>query len=222
MLTDELPRPDVHIIDARTEHAPFLAWVMRTASRSHLDRGGLEMFVDGPDDECLRFLEPLLFTEARHWGNIENFLVAESTGRPLGALAGYFVEETDGHILGKPAVEVARQQGWTDDRLLASWKRIISGTYVAIERVPGAWIIEGVAVVPDARGTGLVGAMIDAILDRGRQRGATCAEVSVFIGNDSAQRAYEKAGFAVVGEARHPEYEAVFGCPGVRLLRRSL
>jgi RimJ/RimL family protein N-acetyltransferase len=53
-------------------------------------------------------------------------------------------------------------------------------------------------------------------------RGATIGEISVFIGNDAAQRAYEKAGFEVIGEKRHPEFEAVYKCPGARMLRRAL
>lgn len=42
------------------------------------------------------------------------------------------------------------------------------------------------------------------------------------IGNDGAQFAYERAGFEVTGEKCHPEFEAVYGCPGVRSLSRPL
>jgi translation initiation factor 4G len=44
----------------------------------------------------------------------------------------------------------------------------------------------------------------------------------VFIGNDSAQRAYEKAGYVVVEDKTHPEFEAVYKSPGVRTLRRAI
>jgi RimJ/RimL family protein N-acetyltransferase len=60
------------------------------------------------------------------------------------------------------------------------------------------------------------------ILDEGRARGATTADIGVFIGNDAAQRAYEKAGFEVTGEKRDPEFEAVYKCPGARTLSRAL
>jgi hypothetical protein len=59
-------------------------------------------------------------------------------------------------------------------------------------------------------------------MERGRKRGATVSDIGVFIGNDSAQKAYEKAGYVVVAEKTHPEFEAVYGTPGVRSLRRSL
>jgi len=209
------------IVDAHREHAPFLAGVMQAASRSHLDRGVLDVFVGGSDEECLRFLELMTLTEARSWANCENFIVGESNGEAVGALCGYFVEDVD-VLLGKPAVEVAVQLGWSHDELVAAWQRIIPNRYVSIDRVPGAWVVESVAVVPAFRRMGLVSEMLDSILDRGRERGATYAEISVLIGNDPAQRAYEKAGFAVVGEARNPEYEAAFKSPGIRLLRQVL
>ena len=59
-------------------------------------------------------------------------------------------------------------------------------------------------------------------MERGRKRGATVSDIGVFIGNDSAQRAYEKAGYVVVEELTNPEFEAVYKTPGVRTLRRAL
>ena len=47
-------------------------------------------------------------------------------------------------------------------------------------------------------------------------------EGDVFIGNDPAQRAYEKCGFEVVIEKRDAAFEAAYGSPGARILRRGL
>ncbi len=69
---------------------------------------------------------------------------------------------------------------------------------------------------------GLIDSLMAAILERGRQRGATHADIGVMSGNDPAQRAYEKAGFRVTGEKRHPDFERVWGCPGLRALTRRL
>jgi ribosomal protein S18 acetylase RimI-like enzyme len=42
----------------------------------------------------------------------------------------------------------------------------------------------------------------------------------MYIGNTPAQKAYEKHGFKVVDEKRHPAFEEEIGSPGmVRLLR---
>ena len=35
------------------------------------------------------------------------------------------------------------------------------------------------------------------------------------IGNTSAQYAYERVGFRIVSEKRHPDFEAAIGCPGL-------
>ncbi len=64
--------------------------------------------------------------------------------------------------------------------------------------------------------------MVEEILQRGRTRGATVPDIGVVIGNDPALRAYEKAGFEVIGEKRHPDFEAAYKTPGVRTLRRPL
>ena len=86
----------------------------------------------------------------------------------------------------------------------------------------GTWIVENVATHPDYRRRGLVHDLLRAILERGRQRGATHAGIGVMIDNDRAQRAYERAGFRVFAEKRHPDFEAVWGCPGLRALSRVL
>jgi ribosomal protein S18 acetylase RimI-like enzyme len=211
----------VQLADARREDGPFLGWVLQAASRSHLERGVLDVFVGGSEEECRRFLGALPLTAARHMASFENFIVATVRGAPAGALCGYFEEAVE-PMLGKAAIEVAVQLGWSHDDLVAAWQRILPNRYVRVERVSGAWIVESVAVVPALRRTGIVRKMLDHVLERGRQHGARCAEVSVLIGNEAAQRAYEQAGFAVVQEVRNAEYEAAFQCPGVRLLRRAL
>jgi hypothetical protein len=142
------------IIDARREDAPFLGWVMQTASRSHLDRGFLDIFIDASDEECVQFLEMLSLTEARHWANYENFIVVKSENQQLGALCGYFVEDQEGPILAKGAVEVAVQLGWSHDQLVAAWQRVSANSLVSIDRVPGAWVVESVAVLPEFRRRG--------------------------------------------------------------------
>ncbi len=44
----------------------------------------------------------------------------------------------------------------------------------------------------------------------------------MLIGNTPAQMAYEKVGFVVDEEKRHPEFEAVIGAPGMMRLLRPL
>ena len=208
------------IVDARREHAPFIAWVILTAFRSHMKKGFWDFVRPGTDAEILRYLEALTTSKAPHWAHLSLFIVAEVDGKPAAALSGYFAEEHGGARLGEGIAEADAATGQAPDA--EAIRRALTILNVAPEHVPGAWIIEDVATRPEFRRRGLVDALMQEIMERGRKRGATVSDIGVFIGNDSAQKAYEKAGYVVVAEKTHPEFEAVYGTPGVRALRRSL
>ncbi len=210
---------DVKIIDAREEYVPFIAWVQLTAFRSHLEKGLWDFFVGGSEEDALRFLEAFATTEARHWGSHEGFIIAEVDGTPAAALTGYFEAESS---LQQGIQDAANAIGWSDEDIAAGWSRAGTIGLVSPEHVPGAWITENVATRPEFRRRGLVDRLLVEIMDRGRAKGAVIGEVGVFIGNDSAQKAYEKIGFEVVEEKLHPDFEVVYKCPGVRQLRRTL
>jgi ribosomal protein S18 acetylase RimI-like enzyme len=93
---------------------------------------------------------------------------------------------------------------------------------VAPEHDENTWVVEHVATAPEFRRRGLTDRLLTEILDRGRARGCTTADIGVLMGNDRAQLAYEKAGFAVVDEKSDAAFEAAYKCPGIRLLRRTL
>jgi translation initiation factor 4G len=77
-----------------------------------------------------------------------------------------------------------------------------------------------VATIPEFRRRGLVDSLMGEILDAGRIRGHRVAQLTILIGNVPAQRAYEKAGFRVLDEKRHPAFEAALGAPGfMRMVR---
>lgn len=210
---------DVRVIEAREEHVPFIAWVQLTAFRSHLEKGMWDYFVGGSEEDTLRFLEVFATTEARHWGSYQGFIIAEVEGTPAAALTGYFEAESE----FMPGVrEACEAIGWTQNDIDAGWSRAGTIALVATDHAPGAWITENVATKPEYRRRGLVDRLLVEMMDRGRAKGATTGDIGVFIGNDNAQRAYEKNGYDVVGEKAHPDFEAVYKCPGVRQLRRAL
>src|SRR5262245_33333508 len=92
------------IVEARPEHAGFVAWVVLSAFRSHLERGFWDFFVDD-GEQPLRYLEALATTNARHWAHHSTFLVSEVDGRPAAGLCGYFDEELGTVALRKGLVE---------------------------------------------------------------------------------------------------------------------
>ena len=91
---------NLRIVDARGEHAPFIAWVILTAFRSHLEKGFWDFMRPGTDGEILRYLEALTTSKAPHWTHLPLFIVAEVDGEPAAALSGYFGEA---HRRGEPA-----------------------------------------------------------------------------------------------------------------------
>lgn len=209
-----------NIIPAQPRHAEFISWVILTAFRSHLDKGFWDFIRPGTDAQLLRYLNALTTSTATHWTHLSLFLVAETDGEPVAALSGYFDEEHGGEGLRDGIAEADAATAYVSDP--AAVERALTILTVAPEHVPGAWIIEDVATLPQYRRRGLVDALMQEIMQKGRDRGATVSDIGVFIGNDSAQKAYEKAGYVVVDEKRDRAFEAVYKTPGVRLLRRTL
>ncbi len=211
------------IVEATREHVPFIAWVTLEAFRSHLPQGFWDfMLYDLDEAGKLRYLETLVGTEQRHWAHYSTFLVAEVEGQPASALCGYFEEELGGGTLQLAGFEANEKFGRTQEQAAAGFERARSVMNVLPEHVPGAWIVENVATLPDFRRRGLCDLLMEAILERGRTAGASTADISVFIGNDGAQRAYEKCGFETVAEKLDAEFESVYKTPGVRTLRRTI
>src|SRR3990172_989196 len=176
----------LQIVEAQPKHAPFIAWVMLTAFRSHLEKGFWDFMRPGTDEELLRYLEALTTTKAPHWAHLPLFIVAEVDGKPAAALSGYFEVEHGGTRLRDGMAEADAATGQVPDPEAIG--RALTILTVAPEHAPGA----------------------------------TVSDIAVFIGNDSAQRAYEKAGYVVVEELTNPEFEAVYKTLGVRTLRRAL
>ena len=210
------------IVEAGPEHRDFLAWVCLTAFRSHLERGFWDLMLGGDERKTLQYLAALVTTEQRHWSHYSTFLVAEAGGRPVSALCGYFERELGGQSLALAGAEANRLTERTDEEAADGFARAASIMTVVPEHAEGAWIVENVATLPEYRGRGLCERLMHEVLDRGRALGTTLSDISVFIGNDRAQRVYERCGFKVAGEKRDAGFEAVYGTPGTRTLRREL
>jgi translation initiation factor 4G len=214
---------DVRIVRAGREHIPFVAWVVLAASRSHLERS-LWDFVLGGDDEqkVLRYLEVLADTDLVHWAHYSLFLVAEMDGVPAAGLCGFFENEYGIGSLIAGAAEANVRTQRPPEEVAAGWERAKSIANIEQAHEPGTWVVEHVATKPEFRRRGLLERLMGEMVERGRQRGASVADIGVLIGNEPAQRAYEKCGFAAVEEKRDAEFEAAYGSPGGRLLRRAI
>jgi len=142
---------------------------------------------------------------------------------PAAGLCGFFENEVPGATMMAAAMEANAKAGLTREEVAAGWDRAKAIMGIpALTHEPGCWVLEHVGCKPEFRRRGLVERVIAELLNRGRERGATVADIRIFIDNTPAQRLYEKCGFEVVQEVRDAEFEAAYGSPGARQLRQRL
>lgn len=213
---------NIKIRPAQPEDAKLLGWVMLMAGRSHMKIGIWDLLISKPEKECTKFLEMLSVEGPRHMCHYKQFLVAEVDGEPVAALEG-FDPVTNGEItIAEHMQAVIDKMGLTPEDMAPGQQSIVAFYTCFGEHVPGSWVIEHVATRPEYRRRGVTNALLDAILDKGREQGFKLAQVSVYIGNTAAEHAYIKAGFKYRGEKRHPDFEALIGCPGVAHYLRDI
>jgi ribosomal protein S18 acetylase RimI-like enzyme len=208
---------NLKIRNANVNDAPFLAWLILTAGRAHVKRGIWEVILNAPETDCLYFLELLAITDTPHLFHHACYLIAETEAGPVSGLGGY-----DPDTLGYPRLmeamhEIYKKQG------NSPIKEIVAGeppriTTCIPPSVEGAWVIDSVATLPAFRRKGIADRLLDSILDVGRKKGYRRAQISIYIGNIPAQRAYEKHSFRLLDELRDPYFEKEIGSPGMARL----
>jgi ribosomal protein S18 acetylase RimI-like enzyme len=215
----------IHIRRATEADLELVTWVMLAASRSHLERGIWEYMNASDEAAALAFLRRLATTNAVHLFHRSLFLVAELDGESGAAMCAYD-SSTQGFDVALPEIAVATAAEGVDaddpDYVRRSGV-LLSGFVMEDPGPPGPrWVIENVATKPEMRRKGLVDALLHQLLGHGRERGFEHAQISVFIENERARRAYVKAGFEPLTEQRSDEWQQEIGCPGTEMLLQRL
>lgn len=213
----------ITVRDATEEDVDFISWVMLAASRSHLARGCWEYMYGIDEATALRFLAALAATEQVHLFHHSLFQIAEVEGRPAAAMCGYD-PQTHGPRGARDAFERACESARiTFDDDFNRRVEVFSAGWTPQEQLPERpWIVENVATHPDFRRRGLADLLLRQTIERGRGNGFRQAQVSVYIGNEAARRAYINSGFVVASEARDPRWDAEIGCPGTETLLQPI
>lgn len=186
------------------------------AGRSHVKTSFWDLLLAAPEAEVLDFLERrFLLAPFRSWWHHAHFLVAEAGGEPAAALSAFAPDDPGLYSPETALTEAVRAHGWSDADLAEGLRRASPFFTCTGSPDPGVWLVENVATRPACRRRGLVAALLCEALARGRAAGHPLAQLTLFIGNTPAQRAYEAAGFVVAGERRHPAFESAIGCPGL-------
>jgi ribosomal protein S18 acetylase RimI-like enzyme len=207
---------------ATAEDAPFLAWVMQEAARSHLEKGIWDIAFPGEDEPRLEILAKVLTTERVHFGHYSLFRILEFDSQPASALCAYEPSEHGIEQLRLGMAEAFSQLGWSPEEMLAVGERVGSFAATGYPNPDGLWIVEWVATRPEFRGRALVRRLLLEILEEGRAKGFECAQIGYLLGNFRAKSAYEGVGFKWVDEHCHPDFEADYGTPGVARMQRDL
>ncbi len=186
---------------ARRNDLAFVAWCNREATSPTPGFCYWDPLLEGTGTPTATFLEAAYALDALAWGKVEDFLLVEAGGVLLAGGSGFTMRETDYRPLDLGRLpEVAERLGWNADTLAAfraDYERVWSDRLDDTLAPQAPWILECIAVVPEARGRRLTVPLLSALLDEGRRRGHTTAGISVTTGNVPAQRAYERAGFGL-------------------------
>jgi ribosomal protein S18 acetylase RimI-like enzyme len=215
----------IRIRRATENDLDLVTWVMLAASRSHLDRGIWEYLNASGEASTLSFLRRLATTDTVHLFHRSLFLVAELDGEPGAAMCAYD-SSTQGFDVLLPEMTAATAAEGIDAEDPEYRRRtevVLSGFIVDDPGPPGPrWVIENVATKPEMRRNGLVDGLLHQLLGHGRERGFEYAQISVFIENERARRAYVKAGFEPLAEQRSDDWPGEIGCPGTEMLLQPL
>lgn len=186
--------------NATNADIPFLAKIEYEASLPPLNHCFWEDLLQGTGTTALQFIEAELRTDASNWGNVEDFLILEAEGKPIAAAAGYVPDTEDYCPLHLSRLEaIAQVLKWSResltafrDRYLALWGGDLRPFFLTPQ---ATWIIENVAVLPEARGRGFGKVLLRALLEEGRSQQHDFAGIMVINGNDVARHTYESIGF---------------------------
>ncbi len=185
---------------AALSDGPFLAESIIEAEKSNTDKAGLSTLFEISEEALAQLIVNMLEEEIDGCDYaVSSFLIAETNGKPVAAVAGW-VEELEGEA---PSHQLRSNLfGFTfpEENILAfQQKKSLVGP-LQIDRQPGTLQIEHVYVHPDHRGRALAGRLIEAHIARALRDapGVTKAEIQLVANNTAALRSYEKLGFRLV------------------------
>jgi translation initiation factor 4G len=210
----------INLRPATPDDAAFLGWASVMAARSHLPRGWFDIVLQRDEPYVLVFAKYLTITKAVSWWHWSLFQVAEVDGVLASAMCGF----GDGRVYAESSAamaEASERMHIPAEEQGQFWPR---GAFIVSTATSeaGAWTIENVATKPEFRGKCVTAALMERELDVARAAGFKRAQISFFIGNAPAERAYTKAGFTFAEEKRAPDFEAAMHTPGTRRLVRDL
>lgn len=200
-------RPDMPVPAARIRRGVPDGERRRAAELYWLAFGAKLHPVMGPRDRALAFIERVM--------DPDHVLSAwDGSGRLLGVIG---FRNSHGAFVGGTTADLEAVYG----KFGGLWRKLalsVLGT-----DLPGNVLaVDGLVVADDARGTGIGGALIEALLQEARACGYRSLQLEVVDGNDRARALYERLGFLQAGRSRSLLAALFFGIRGSTLMQRPL
>lgn len=204
---------------------PLIAQIQYEALLPPLNHCFWDNVLEGTNTSSLQFIEVMLKAGASNLGNVIDFFILEDDGRPVAAAAGYTPYSEDYRPLNLSHLDaIAQALDWSTETMTDFRDRYEAmfgyDHQPAFFEPQASWMIDMVAVLPEARGRGFGKALIRALLDEGRSRHHSYAGITIINGNDVAQRTYESVGFKPFQSFYAEYFDSQF--PGITKFRMGL
>jgi ribosomal protein S18 acetylase RimI-like enzyme len=177
----------------------FIAWCNIEASSPSPEFCYWDPLVAHTGTDTRTFVREVLAQDALAWGRITDFWLIEQNRTPVAGGSAFEMDAQDFRPLRlNKMAGVAQKLGWSDEALgqfMGIYTGVWPDAHDATLAPHAPWILECIAVVPEARGRGVAGRLLAALIAEGCRRGHSHAGISVTNGNAPAERAYEKHGF---------------------------
>jgi ribosomal protein S18 acetylase RimI-like enzyme len=209
---------------ATREDIPFLAWCNITATSPAPEFCYWDPLLEQSGTITVDFMRAVFAADALAWGRVEEFFVIEEAGHLIAGASAFAMNPDDYRPFRLERLNaVAETLGWNSETLARfrnAYEQVWSDPQDSSLAPQATWIIECVAVIPEARGRGMVRRLFNTLFEEGRTLGHAHVGISVTTGNLAAQRAYENIGFRL-----HLQYGADYfndAFPGTTKYRLSL
>lgn len=168
----------------------------------------------GPEEERIDKIAWLVLNAERLGMHYSNCKVAEIDGMIAGGLCT-FPRGQDSALL---YIKAFRNMGYGYMDILAGFYRGQAFFRAHPSTLKDALVVEYVGTFPEYQRRGVLNALLEDAIEKARSEGFPRMQVSTFIGNVAAQRAYEKVGFRVDKECTNRSHEKRYGSPGEKRL----
>jgi ribosomal protein S18 acetylase RimI-like enzyme len=193
------PTQSVFVRRATRQDLPFVAWCNQEATSPEPGFCYWDALLESTETPTPTFLSAVFELDALAWGTVEQFFLVEEHGVALAGGSGFAMSDIDYRPLDlKRLPAVAQRLNWSASTLnafLAAYEQVWPDPLEPTLAPQAPWILECIAVKPQARGRRLTRPLLEALLREERRLGHAAAGISVTAGNIPAQRAYEAAGF---------------------------